>query len=249
MLPELEALVRLQEADGRIDRMSDDLGKIPALIEAEKNHLREFEEKVAEAEAALEAMQKRQRDTEGDIQMTDAKLRESRGKQSMVKTNEEYRALTREIETFQGKVGELEEGVLECMEAIEPLREKVGESQKEMTEAQETIKVALNKHEDARARIEHELEKAQRERESAWSEVGPDWRGRYERLRKGLNGRAVVPMIDRTCQGCRMSETIQRFFEIRDSKDEIFSCSSCGRIIYYKEAEAVSAVSPADEPD
>jgi predicted nucleic acid-binding Zn-ribbon protein len=249
VLPELEALVRLQDVDGRIDRLSGELGKIPALIEAEKTHLREFEENVAEAEAALEAMQKRQRETEGEIQMTDEKLRESRGKQSMVKTNEEYRALTREIETFQRKVGELEEGVLECMEATGPLQEKVGESKKEVAAAQETINVALNKHEDARARIEHELEKARREREGAWSEVGPDWQGRYEQLRKGLNGRAVVPMIDRTCQGCRMSETIQRFFEIRDSKDGISSCSSCGRIIYYKEAEAVSAVSPADESD
>ena len=46
-----------------------------------------------------------------------------------------------------------------------------------------------------------------------------------------------------------MSETLQRFFEIRDSEDNIFTCSNCGRIIFYKEKDAVAAASRSEEAE
>jgi predicted nucleic acid-binding Zn-ribbon protein len=247
--PELLALVHLQSIDGQITAFEQDLKKIPSLIESENSYLRDFEESVKNAETDFEAMQKRQREAEGEIQGAEEKLREIRGKQTLVKTNEEYRALNREIEALETKIGGLEERVLECMEGLEPLREEVAESQKGLGEARNKVKIFIEKHKDTQARLEDQLGKCQRDREGAWGEVGADWQSRYEAIRKGRGGAAVVPVIDRTCQGCRMSETIQRFFEIRDSKDEIFSCSNCGRIIYYKEVEAVIPVSPADDSD
>jgi predicted nucleic acid-binding Zn-ribbon protein len=246
--PVLQALIRLQSIDQEVVRLEKELDKIPGLIATEKKYLHDFEGEVKETEAGLEAMLKRQRDTEGEIQMTDEKLRESKGKQTQVKTNAEYSALTHEIESFQKKILELEDQVLECMEAIEPLRSKVEESQKGLEVAQNTVQMAVSKHEDRLARLKDELDKSRRGREEAWAEVGSDWQSRYETIRKGRGGLAVVPIIDRNCQGCRMNETIQRFFEIRDSKDEIFSCSSCARIVYYKESEAVGTAAPTDEP-
>ncbi len=247
MLAELQALVRVQSIDNHISRLKNELSKIPTQIEREKKYLEESEENIKTVEAAVEAMQKRQRDTEGEIQMADEKLRESRGKQPLVKTNEEYRALTHEIESFQKKIAEFEDQVLECMESVEPLREKVAESQKGLESARNTVGMAMKKHEVNQAAIEQELEKHQRERQGAWDEISPDWQARYKMIHKNMSGSAVAAIIDRTCQGCRMDETIQRFFEIRDSRDEISSCSNCGRIIYYKEAEAVGTVVPTDE--
>ncbi|HJP12785.1 MAG: hypothetical protein QF701_00470 [Nitrospinota bacterium] len=247
MLAELQALVRLQSIDNQISRLKNELSKIPAQIEAEKKYLKEYEEDLETTQTAVEAMQKRQRDTEGEIQMADEKLRESRGKQPLVKTNEEYRALTQEIESFQGKIAEFEDQVLECMESVEPLREKVAETKKGLESANNTAGMVIKKHEDHQAGIEHELEKHQRERQRTWDEISSDWQARYNMVHKNMGGLAVAAIIDRTCQGCRMDETIQRFFEIRDSKDEISSCSNCGRIIYYKEAEAVGTVVPTDE--
>lgn len=246
MQPELQALVHLQAIDDQIARLDEELKKIPSLIETGKDYIRQFEEEVQVAEAELGVVQKRQRDTEGEIQMSDEKLRESRGKQPLVKTNEEYRALTREIEAFQRNISELEDRVLECMESLEPLKEKVSEEKKGLEKAKDTVSMSIKKHEDNSARIEHELEKFQRDREKAYMEISPDWRERYETVRKGRGGVAVVPIIERICHGCRMGETIQRFFEIRDSKDEIFSCSNCGRIIYYQSVEAVG-MAAADE--
>ncbi len=249
MQPELQALVHLQSIDGQITATQGELKEIPSRIEAENSCLRDFENTLKNAEADLEALQKRQRDTEGEIQMAEEKLRDTRGKQALVKTNEEYRALTHEIEAHQTKIGEMEERVLECMEDLEPLRKEVSEVKKGLDDAKNKAKASIEKHKDAQARLEDELVKLRRERDTSRKEVSDDLQSRYDVIRKSRGGVAVVPVIDRTCQGCRMSETIQRFFEIRDSKDEIFSCSNCGRIIYYKEPEAVIPVSPADDSD
>ena len=249
MQPELQALILLQSIDGQITAFEQDLKKIPSLIESEISYLSDFEESLKNAETGLEAMQKSQREAEGEIQTTEETLRGIRGKQTLVKTNEEYRALTREIEALETKIGGIEERVLECMEGVEPLRKEVAESQKGLGEARNKVKISIETHKDAQARLEDQLGKSQHDREAAWSGVSSGWQSRYETIRKGRGGVAVVPVIDRTCQGCRMSETIQRFFEIRDSKDEIYSCSNCGRIIYYKEAEAVISVPQADDPD
>ncbi len=249
MQPELQALVHLQSIDGQITATQGELKEIPSRIEAENSCLRDFENTLKNAEADLEALQKRQRDTEGEIQMAEEKLRDTRGKQALVKTNEEYRALTQEIEAHQTKIGEMEERVLECMEDLEPLRKEVSEAKKGLDDAKNKAKASIEKHKDAQARLEDELVKLRRERDTSRKEVSDDLQSRYDVIRKSRGGVAVVPGIDRTCQGCRMSETIQRFFEIRDSKDEIFSCSNCGRIIYYKEPEAVIPVSPADDSD
>ena len=249
MQPELQALVHLQSIDGQITATQGEMKEIPSRIEAENSRLRDFENTLKNTEADLEALQKRQRGTEGEIQMAEEKLRDIRGKQALVKTNEEYRALTHEIEAHQTKIGEMEERVLECMEGLEPLRKEVSEAKKGLDDAKNKAKASVEKHKDAQARLEDVLLKLRRERDASWKEVSSDLQSRYDVIRKGRGGVAVVPVIDRTCQGCRMSETIQRFFEIRDSKDEIFSCSNCGRIIYYKEPEAVIPVSPADDSD
>ena len=265
MQPELQALVHLQSIDGQITATQGELKEIPSRIEAENSCLRDFENTLKNAEADLEALQKRQRNTEGEIQMAEEKLRDTRGKHALVKTNAEYRALTHqignhglipfqiglphEIEAHQTKIGEMEERVLECMEDLEPLRKEVSEAKKGLDDARNKAKASIEKHKDAQARLEDELVKLRRERDTSRKEVSDDLQSRYDVIRKSRGGVAVVPVIDRTCQGCRMSETIQRFFEIRDSKDEIFSCSNCGRIIYYKEPEAVIPVSPADDSD
>jgi predicted nucleic acid-binding Zn-ribbon protein len=247
--PELQSLIRLQLIDDGIARFEGELEKIPRMIESEKTYLDDFGGEVKAAEAEIKAVQKSQRDAEGEIQASDQKLRDSRGKQTLVKNNNEYRALTQEIESFQKEILELEDKVLECMEAVEPLQKKMEESKKGLDKARDTVTMALKRHEDSRARIDHELEKLQRERQTVWDAVSPDWRKRYEVVRKGWKGQAVVPIVERTCRGCHMSETIQRFFEIRDSEEEIYSCSNCGRIVYYQEAEAVSTAGPAEDAD
>ncbi|MDA1000696.1 MAG: hypothetical protein O2807_09330 [bacterium] len=249
MNPELKAMIRLQGIDGRIEETSANIRKIPALIEKEKACIRDFEATVGQAKENIEEVGKRQRQAESDIQNADQKLRDTRGKQVLVKTNEEYRALTSEIESLQEKIGRLEDEVLEAMEKISPLKEALSREAAKLEEAGRKVSTATKGHEDTLSRLKSEQKGLEKERAEIITSVSPDWIARYETVRKNRGGLAVCPIVGQTCQGCRMPETISRFFEIRDSDNEIFSCSNCGRILYYQDAEVVGAVSPLDKSE
>lgn len=247
MHPELRALVELQAIDDRIAALKRELGAIPGRIEAENRLLTSFEDSVAEAQKAVEGVKKRQRDTEREIQSTEQRLRETRGKQALVKTNDEFRALNSEIAQLESRVGSLEDAALEIMESLPAAEKRLAETKGGLDRAKGQVQGAVGRHKAEGERLEKSLQSLLVERQSAASAVSRPWQERYDKFYKIRGGLAVCPIIDQTCQGCRMSETLQRFFEIRDSGDAIFTCSSCGRIIFYKERDAVGAASHLEE--
>ena len=56
----------------------------------------------------------------------------------------------------------------------------------------------------------------------------------YERIRKGKNGLAIVPIRKRACGGCFKTLPPQKIQEVRRT-DSILTCENCGRILYWDE--------------
>ena len=249
MYPELSALMELQAIDVKIDQCRDAISKIPASIEKEKRYLTGFESSVAELDQEVEAARKKLREAEGEIQSFDQKLRDTRGKQTFVKTNEEYRALGAEIEGYQNRISALEDTVLEIMEGMPAHEEKLVGARGELETARGRVQGEVKKYENNRADFERELNELLDQSKALASGVSEEWMKRYEGLRKARKGLAVCAVVNRTCQGCRTAETIKRFLEIRDSEDRIYTCSNCKRILYYQEGETVELSLPAVDPE
>ena len=245
MHPELAALMELQAIDVQMDQCRDAISKIPASIEKEERYLTGFESSVAELEREVEAARKKLRESEGEIQSFDQKLRDTRGKQTLVKTNEEYRALGAEIEGYQNRISALEDTVLEIMESMPAHEEKLAGARGELETARGKVQGEVKKYESHRADFERELSGLLEKSKALAGGVSEEWMTRYRSLRKSRKGLAVCAVLNRTCQGCRMAETIKRFLEIRDSEDRIYTCSNCKRILYYQEGETVELSLPA----
>lgn len=245
MHPELTALMELQAIDVKMDQCRAAISKIPASIEKEKRYLTGFESSVEALEGEVEAARKKLREAEGEIQSFDQKLRDTRGKQTLVKTNEEYRALGAEIEGFQNRISALEDTVLEVMESMPGHEEKLAEARGELETARGKVQGEVKKYENHQADFERELGELLEKSKTLAGGVSGEWMERYRNLRKSRKGLAVCAVVNRTCQGCRMAETIKRFLEIRDSGDRIYTCSNCKRILYYQEGESVELSLPA----
>lgn len=245
MHPELAALMELQTIDVKMDQCRDEISKIPASIDREKRYLTGFESSVAELEEEVETSRKKLREAEGEIQSFDQKLRDTRGKQTLVKTNEEYRALGAEIEGYQNRISALEDTVLEIMESMPAHEKKLAEARGELETARSKVQGEVKKYENHQAGFERELGELLDKSKTLAGGVSEEWITRYRSLRKSRKGLAVCAVVNRTCQGCRMAETIKRFLEIRDSEDRIYTCSNCKRILYYQEGETVELSLPA----
>ena len=247
MHPELTALKELQAVDLEMDARREAIAAVPASIEREKRYLTGFESAVQELEKELEAARKRQREAEGEVQDFDQKLRDARGKQTLVKTNEEYRALGAEIAGFQTKISAREDAVLEIMDEMPSREEALARARGERAAARDRAQGEVKKHERRREELERELDGLSAKSKSLAGEISPEWLRRYRGLRKSRKGLAVCAIVNRACQGCRTAETIKRFLEIRDSKDAIYACSNCGRILYYEEGETEDLSLPGED--
>jgi len=142
--PELRALIELQSIDDRAGAARRKIAAVPGRIQSEKRQLGDFEGAVAGVQKALDAGKKRQRETEREIQAADQKLREARGKQALVKTNEEYRALSSEIASFEGRISSLEDAVLEIMESVPSLEKKLAQAKAELEAARGRVRAAVS---------------------------------------------------------------------------------------------------------
>ncbi len=245
---ELSALVNLQSIDSEIYKLNELINQIPEQVDEQNETLVVFDNKMKEVQEEVSIAEKAQKDFEGQIQMLNEKLKEARSKQAMVKTNNEYNALSNEIENDKKKIDLIEESLLEKLEILPDLQEKIRDVESELKVEGQKVSVKIEELNSKKKSYEEELNNLIEEKNKLSSTISKNWLNLYETLLEGKRSLAVSPIVERNCQGCKMSETLQRFFEIRDSEDSIFTCSHCGRILYYKETEMEeTSISAQDE--
>src|SRR5262245_38786367 len=95
------------------------LQKIPNDIAVVDRALADLDAKDKNAQASLEDLTKKRRDTEKALREHEEHLKKSKGQQSLVKTNEEYTAMLKEISNLEKQIGDEEEQLLILMDRIE----------------------------------------------------------------------------------------------------------------------------------
>ena len=245
---ELSALVNLQSIDSKIYKLNELINQIPEQVDEQNETLIVFDNKMKEVQGEASSAEKAQKDFEGQIQILNEKLKEARSKQALVKTNNEYNALSNEIENDKKKIDLIEESLLEKLEVLPNLHEKIRDVESELKVEKQKVSIKIEELNSKKKGYEEELNSLVEEKNKVSTTISQNWLNLYETLLEGKRSLAVSPIVQRNCQGCKMSETLQRFFEIRDSEDSIFTCSHCGRILYYKETEIEeTSISAQDE--
>src|ERR1017187_2876449 len=124
MLPDVQSLIALQQADREILRLKEEIAALPkrvAVIEARLSGTKAILEK---AKIAVKADEAARRKYETAIQDLQQKISKYRDQSLEVKTNEQYKALMGEIQFAERDIRGNEDKVLELMVNAE-IREKV----------------------------------------------------------------------------------------------------------------------------
>lgn len=231
----LQRLQELQALDTRIAGLERKLEGIPLRIEALRSAYQQAKAVVDTLRGRLETIRKDIRAKEKDLDFQGAQRAKCEAKLYEVKTNKEYSAVLAEIETLKIEKGRIEEEILGLMETQERVAREIGEAEQRLRGQEEEVttqEAAATKELHA---LEADLAGVRGEREGSARDIPRDLLGQYSRLLKGRSGLAVALVgPSGTCGGCRMSLTPQRFQEVRQST-QIFTCESCGRILYYQQ--------------
>ncbi len=167
---------------------------------------------------------------------------------NQAKTNKEYAAVLKEINTLKADSSQVEEQALNAIEEVENLK---GEAEK-LSEQIKTEQHRLEEMEKQNAGEIERLRKMEEEliakRREAAAEIPPDTMTIFERVAQRYGGEAMAPVethgdkppYSYICGGCFMSLNAEHANALR-VKDEIRTCDNCGRILYIPSAEEESS--------
>jgi predicted nucleic acid-binding Zn-ribbon protein len=232
-------MVDLQKLDSSILSFRHKIDSMPSHIAAEEAPYKAALKAYEATHQQLLSLEKKKKDKERLIEDLADKINKLRARASEIKTNKEYQAHLKEIESVELEIRLAEDDVLSLMEVIENVSKQAEAENARLTDTK-TKAEALNKERDKEiAFIEQELQALKEKRHLLADKVDRELYTRYMNLLKAGRGCAVAEVKKEVCQGCNMNIPPQLFVEIKSSST-LFQCPQCRRILYYTK--------PADEP-
>lgn len=241
MLPDLKLVIRLQEVDNRLAELTREIAALPVHIKEIEKKLTSHERKLEVDRAALAANQKERKNCDVNIQTQEQKISKLKDQMLGAKTNEQYRAFQNEIEFCQNEIRKSEDRILELMTESEPLDKNVKAAEIALKTEKAQVEAEKQQARDRTAVDQKAAQELQTERAAIVKDITPATYQRYERVRKGRRGVAVAEAIEGRCSACNMVIRLQ-FFQDLKKGDQIMSCESCTRILYYNPPVSIEDV-------
>ncbi len=234
MLQEIEQLLILQDRDRKLRLLRQEQKAAPLERKA-------LEEKVANAQRQLDAVRVKSKEIEverkkleNEAQLVRERIAKYQTQKFQTRKNEEFAALSHEIERGEKDVQAIEDKELDLMEAAERQRVVISAAEKDFA----AIKAQFEKQSvDIDAKIgtlTKQIAELEAERTQLASQVDEDLRDTYEHLLRTKNGEAVVSLQHEVCSGCHMKVT-PTTSSIARSRKQIANCENCGRILYWED--------------
>jgi predicted nucleic acid-binding Zn-ribbon protein len=232
MLDSIEKLLILQDRDRRIRRIKGEL----AHIDPERQV---FRARAAGAQTALEAAKNRVRQIESDrksleleVETKKQQISKYANQQLQTRKNEEYRALTHEIDMCKEEIFKIENREIELMEQAETAQKEVLRATQSANESKKLMEEQLSQLGARELNLNKELVELTTNREELAAAVDDGARDRYERLVRNKGENVVVGVQHGVCGGCHMRLPAQIVVTCQ-AQQEIVTCTNCGRILYY----------------
>ncbi len=230
--PDIETLVKLQEAETQIFRLKTVLEKVEKEKEKLSTRLKQFGNALEDNKENLSSAVKACRDIETEIKIIDERIVKSNEKLRMVKTNKEYQLFLREVDDNKKRKDALETELLEHLDEKEKMEKIVQESEKEYQLLKEQIDAEQNDIDKKSIDDREQLDEYLARQEEIGKSLDPSLMNRFAKVSKMNGGLAVVNVENEVCMGCFMNVPPQLYIEVQRGKS-LISCPQCSRILYY----------------
>ncbi len=232
---QLSSLIALQKIDTKIRTATEEKNRLPDILASLERRRATSREELNNVREALQTAQKNKRDRDKDLEAGIQKIEKLKSRTSDIKTNKEYTALLKEIETAEQEDKAIEDEILGLMEKIDGAAEQIAAAEKGATLEEAAIEAEQKQHEAVFSKLAGEIGILEQSRQDAASRLGPSVLAKYQKLLRTKSGAVVVETRGESCSGCHMSIPPQVYVNVKKN-DSIIGCPHCGRILYSKEA-------------
>lgn len=231
MEAQIRILVELSRADHDCHLLRDRYETIPREIDRHQSELRVQRQMLEDAERRLEDARRERRALERESDLARARRRELELQQHRVKNNNEYQALTREIEDQRRRSSDSEDRGLVLLSEEEASTVDVARLTEVVAQEEARFNEVRDRLDGERRDLGSQLTRAEEERRALVGTLEPSIRKRYERIFEN-KGTAVVGVEGGACDGCYYQLPPQRLHEVKKSSALIL-CEGCGRILVW----------------
>jgi len=225
----------LQTLDRKLKELEQSLSTIALPV----NQLRD---QTSKQEADLERLSTEEQEAaaarkklERELAEGEARLRNKRMRQNLVRNDKELQALSHEVDSLKENNQRLEGELLVMMESAGPRLAKIKELSETLAQARTQLAAAEKEIAGQVEHINSELAQQRRERDKVVKEIDPALVSRYDVIFSRRQGVAVAVARAGTCQGCMRRLPPQLYNEIQKHL-QIHFCPACQRILYYEDA-------------
>ena len=246
MHPDLKAVVEVQQLDQRVAELTVQIDSLPTQIQTLQSQLDDFIHTHEERKKRLAANLKERKDLEGDSKVIQEKITKHKDQLYQVKTNEQYRAMLKEIEGEEGNNRKIEDQILEKMIEAEDIQKHVQEAAARLEGEKARVAAEIKRLQDERQKELDERGRLQARRKEVAAALSGSVLALYERIRSYRPGAAVVEVRDGLCTACNVRLRPQVYNEVRTG-EAVLTCENCSRILYYLEPHAAEQAAGGGE--
>lgn len=231
MREELVLLIELQKSDSAMSRIHVKKKELPERLAKLEEEFRAVQSLVDETKNRLDALQKDRAEKEGRLKKDGDALRKAKDRLNDVKTNKEYQAVLKEIETMESMSGRIEDEVISLLEDIDRIKAECQEQETGLQAHCGRFEEEKTQIEGEIASLDAELADIQAQNQELRKKVPPEMLKKYEMIKHLHRGVAVVSVWKEICGGCHMNIPPQQYNEMQRNM-EIIHCPNCSRFLY-----------------
>lgn len=227
----LEALVKLQTIDSKLDELKKLRGGLPDEVQDLEDEMEGYRTRMGRFEGEQKEIEEVIKKNKEGMKEAEKLIKKYNDQQKNVKNNREYDAITKEIELQELEIQICEKRIKEAKEKIDAKKVEIDGIEKLITERNEDLENKRKELDDIMLESQEEEKKLMGDREKATKKIEDKLLKYYERLRGNLsNGLAVVRVVRGAAEGCNIIIPPQKIAEIREKKKIVIDEHS-GRIL------------------
>lgn len=230
--PQIEKLLIVQHCDIELLKVQQELARLPAERNAIEFSIEKEKANIETARQDLQAKELLRKEIDTEVKSKESALLRFRTQQMEVKKNDEYQALTHQIEKTEAEISDLEGREIELLLEIDQTKEQF--------EAEESlIQQRIEKHQHSiQTLVEREsnlaasINKAEAKAVESRNGVALDYLEQYENVKRTVKRPPyIVPVKANKCSGCHLKVSNDVVHAVLTASEPHF-CDQCARIVY-----------------
>ncbi len=236
MQEKLQLLKELQGLDLELINIREsrkEIEKEQALLNAD---LERIQSMVSSLVSEIEGLQTERRELGRALDQEQDNVEKAEGRLPSIKTQKEYVAVLKEVDTAKKLNKEIEDRILAKDSEIEVLERDREEKQQELADLMARVESRQAEISGALGGFDKTLDEKAVQRESLLQGLATQLRKRYQLLLDRRNGIAVVEARNGACLGCNMHLPPQLFNSLYTAT-EVLTCPHCNRLLYIENGQ------------